>query len=215
MMRPQALGVRPRTPSNLFGTLSGTGASRVMNLTWSDNSLNETSFTVQRATSTAGPWTNLIVLPANTTTYGDPIGDTTQTYVYRVFASNTVGDTAVYAASIGFPTETMNSEFSNVFTQLPAAPSNLTASVFRIGQRIRVRLNWVDNANNETGFTIQRSTSLNFTTNLVSSNIGVNSTTFNTGDLAPNTTYFFRVRAFNSSGVSAWSNIRAITTPAQ
>ena len=31
--------------------------------------INETGFTVQRATSTTGPWSNLAVLPANTTTY--------------------------------------------------------------------------------------------------------------------------------------------------
>ncbi len=214
MMRPQVVGVRPKAPSNLVARPSGTGINRQVSLTWVDNSLNETHFTVQRATSSAGPWTTLVVLPANTTTYVNLIGDTTQTYSYRVFASNTVGDTAVYAASIGFPNETMDSTFSNIATQLPAAPTNLTTTVIRIGSRIRIRLNWVDNANNETGFTIQRATSLNFTTGLVSTNVGANTTTFTTGDLAGNTTYFFRVRAYNQSGVSAWSNIRSITTPA-
>ena len=214
MMRPQVVGVKPKAPSNLLALTTGSSSNRQVALTWADNSLNETQFTVQRATSPTGPWTTLVILPADTTTYNDLVGSTTQRYSYRVFASNIVGDTAVYAGSAGFPTETMDSPFSNVATQLPAAPSDLTATVFRIGSRIRVRLNWVDNANNETGFTIQRATSLNFTTNLVSSNVGVNSTAFNTGDLAANTTYFFRVRAFNSSGVSAWSNIRIITTPA-
>ncbi len=115
MMRPQVLGVRPKAPSDLAFAVTGAEPEQQVVLTWVDNSLNETAFTVERAASVDGPWLPVAVLPENTTTYSDPVDTLDPGYVYRVFASNTVGDTAVYAApSIGFPTETMVSEFSNV-----------------------------------------------------------------------------------------------------
>lgn len=310
MMRPQSVGVRPKKPSNLTAALSGNGNNKKVNLAWADNSLNETHFTVQRAASVTGPWSNIAVLPPNTTTYADPIGNTNTLYAYRVFASNTVGDTAVYASpSIGFPTTTMDSEFSNT-AQLgtatvvkPTAPSNLTATAqagpqilltwtdnasnetgFVIEQAInggtfstlitvgartgtgsvsytdttvalgnsytyrvaavnaagmseysntasvtiaappaapsavsataarqgrnnaRVTLTWTDNANNETGFAIQRSTNATFTANVVNSTVGANVNTFTTGNVSRNTPYYFRVRAVNGAGQSAWVN---------
>ena len=74
-------------------------------------------------------------------------------------------------------------------------------------------LTWVDNSNNETGFEIQRATNLNFTAGLTTNTVGANTTTFNTGNVPRNTTFYFRVRAVNEAGASAWTNTLIITTP--
>jgi FtsP/CotA-like multicopper oxidase with cupredoxin domain len=139
MMRPVAVAVAPMAPSGLMATPVGDGAEKRVDLRWTDNSLNETAFVVERATASSGPWTTLATVPSaasgSTTgeaTYTDPIGTTAQTYYYRVFASNVVGDTAVYAGStVGFPTKTVNSGASNVVSSLgfpPAASVALTAN---------------------------------------------------------------------------------------
>ncbi len=47
MMRPMMIGVAPETPDTLVAADNGSG--NVL-LTWNDNSLTATSFTVQRAT---------------------------------------------------------------------------------------------------------------------------------------------------------------------
>jgi hypothetical protein len=81
------------------------------------------------------------------------------------------------------------------------------ATAVRSGNRnAKVTLTWKDNANNESGFVIERSTSPDFTANLVSATVAANSTTFNTGNLSRNTPYYFRIRAINGAGVSPWSN---------
>ena len=114
MMRPQALVVRPQAPSELAFAITGEGEARKVDLSWVDNAINETSFTVQIAPAIDGPWTDLAVLAADTTTYSHLVGSAGGTYFYRVFASNTVGDTFVYPApSIGFPNATKNSEVSS------------------------------------------------------------------------------------------------------
>lgn len=102
MMRPMGLAVAPDAPSNLNAMSVGSGPGRQINLTWIDNSRNETSFTIQRATDQA--FTQNVVTVATvpsgadgpTTgirTYSDVIGVTNTPYWYRVFASNTVGGT--------------------------------------------------------------------------------------------------------------------------
>ena len=71
---------------------------------------------------------------------------------------------------------------------------------------MRVTVTWVDNATNETGFVIQRSTNATFTANVVTATVGANVTTFTTGTLARSTPYYFRVQAINGAGQSIWVN---------
>jgi FtsP/CotA-like multicopper oxidase with cupredoxin domain len=225
MMRPQVVGVTPNTPTNLTAVRVGSGTNRRVDLAWQDTSLNETAFIIQRATSPAGPWADLVTLDSSgnstgTATYSDPIGNTNQAFYYRVQAVNIVGDTWDYTdpainEGAGFPTLTLASDYSNIgsFAFPPAAPSNLTATNLLVGQRVRVRLDWVDNAANETGFTIERALNSDFTLGLVSTNVAANSTSSSTGNLSRTTTYYFRIRAYNQFGVSAWSNTVSITTP--
>ncbi len=125
MMRPQVVGVAPRDPSGLLLQQIGVGVDQEVNLTWSDNSLNETSFIVQRAESVDGPWTSIADVQSTTgpslgtATYSDPIGDAAVTYYYRILATNLVGDTWDYSDpnlndGASFPTMSIDSGYSNI-----------------------------------------------------------------------------------------------------
>lgn len=92
---------------------------------------------------------------------------------------------------------------------VPGAPTNLTANAVSTSQ---INLAWTDNANNETGFTIERSTNGSTFTQIIT--VGVNTTSFNNTGLAGSTTYFYRVRATNSGGNSPYSNTASATTQA-
>ncbi len=212
MMRPQAVGVTPKAPTDLALGVTGDGISRTLELTWVDNSINETEFTVQRAFTTTGPWETLAVLPADTTLYTETVGTTGQEYAYRVFASNTVGDTELYPApSVGFPTETMASEPTNIVELSlvplapPAAPTDLTA-LWVAGPQ--VRLTWTDNATDETGFFIERAEDgVTFSTLAnMGANIGTGSVVFTDTTVISGTIYTYQVAAENVVGPSGYSN---------
>jgi FtsP/CotA-like multicopper oxidase with cupredoxin domain len=218
MMRAVAVAIAPKTPSGLVATRVGSGGSRRVNLSWTDNSLNETAFVIERATSLAGPYGSLAGIPSGASgpatgarTYTDAIGNTNQAFYYRVRATNVVGDTWDYTdpalnEGAAFPTKTLDSGYSNVAswvaTTPPAAPSNVSATAALQGGNARITLTWTDNANNESGFTIQRATSAAFTTGLVTATVGANVQTFQTGNLPRNTSFYFRIWATNAVGAS-------------
>jgi len=218
MMHGMAYLVPPKAPGNLAAAGSGTGASTQVVLTWTDNSANETGFTLQRATNTAFT-TGLTTFQfgPNVVTYTDIIGSTTQQFYYRLFGSNKIGD----SATPGFPVMTAKSAFSNTaayppLPTPPAAPSNVTVTATRASNVDRVSLTWTDNASNETGFNIQYATNPTFSgPSLVTNTVGVNSTSFTLGRANRFTTYYFRVQSYNSLFTSAWVNASPfpITTP--
>ena len=89
----------------------------------------------------------------------------------------------------------------------PAAPTNLTATAVNAST---IHLQWTDTSADEDGFTI--------TNGVTSRNVGANTTTYDWDHLAPGTYMCFKVRAYNSSGVSAYyptaeSDWICITTP--
>ena len=78
----------PAAPTNLAA--AGVGNSGQVNLTWTDNSNNETGFQVER--STDGITFGVIgTTAARTTSYRDSSAVKRQTYYYRVAAINNVG----------------------------------------------------------------------------------------------------------------------------
>lgn len=90
--------------------------------------------------------------------------------------------------------------------QLPlAAPTNLTATSPSKGV---ITLNWVDNSNNETGFSVERSTSLS--TGFVEiAQVGANTNSYTDRTVARKTTYYYRVRAVRGTTRSGYSNVAA------
>ncbi|HUX75671.1 MAG TPA: multicopper oxidase domain-containing protein, partial [Anaerolineae bacterium] len=107
MMRPVSVAQPPIAPTNLITTTLPFTDS--VQLDWTDNSLNETSFVVQRATTLTLPdWTTVYdTLVPDVTTYTDsaiPIG----VYFYQVIASNRVGYVGVPGYSTLVVTSTSN-----------------------------------------------------------------------------------------------------------
>jgi PKD repeat protein len=98
----------------------------------------------------------------------------------------------------------------SVNTNTPAAPSNLTASAVSAGQ---INLAWVDNAGNEDGFRIERCTGSGCTNFAQLATVAANVRSYADTGLSRNTNYTYRVRAYNSSGSSAYSN--AVVTKTQ
>jgi titin len=185
----------PAAPSNLAATaVSGTQVS----LTWADNSANETGFWVYQSADGVN-YTLLASVGADVTGYTWSGAAPGTTYSFRVTAYNAVAESAASnTATVTTPTPPAP----------PAAPSNLVA---RAVSNTRISLTWADNSNNETGFTIEMSTDgVNYTQ---VATVGPNVTGYTATGLLPLTTYYFRVRAYNAAGNSAYSNVASATTP--
>ncbi len=102
------------------------------------------------------------------------------------------------------PTATPNA--TNTPTPTPttvaiAAPSNLTAQSVSSSQ---INLSWADNSGNETGFKIERYTNGGSFAQIAS--VGPNVTQYSNTGLTRGTRYWYRVRAFNASADSLYSN---------
>jgi hypothetical protein len=123
-----------------------------------------------------------------------------QSYIPRMNAS--------YAMIFRYPDGCIDTtKCLSVVVVVPNAPSNLQATP-NINP-ISVKLTWTDNSLNEDGFVIERSSdSLNFT---VIDSVGQNVTTY-TDTVSSATTYYYKVKAYNTAGNSGYSNIAQVTT---
>ena len=121
---------------------------------------------------------------------------TFHTIPITVASNTTIKAIAVVPGWINSPLAT------NTYTiQMPAAPSVLAASAVSGTQ---INLAWVDSAFNETGFKIERKTGAGGTYSQIAA-VGVNVTTYSDSSVTPGTMYFYRVRATNGGGDSAYS----------
>ena len=93
-------------------------------------------------------------------------------------------------------------------TSIPAAPSGLSATAVSSSQ---INLTWTDNSGyNEDGFKVERSSNGNTWTQIAT--VGPNVTTYASTGLTANRTYYYRVRAYNVLGNSAYSNTASAKT---
>jgi len=90
----------------------------------------------------------------------------------------------------------------------PAAPSNLSATA---ASSSRINLSWTDNSLSETGFRIERKTGADGTYSQITS-VGQDVTSYADTGLAASTIYYYRVRATNITGNSAYSNVANTST---
>lgn len=185
-------GPKPAAPSVLRAeAVLGTQ----IDLTWTDNSTNETAFEVQRKST--GGFATIAWPGANATLYSDTKLQPLTLYTYRVRAVNDGGFS-------GYSNEAsaMSGEAP------PNAPSSLQASI--VSGTHHVIISWRDRADNETGFEIQRKTTGEFARIATT---GADVTFYRDTTVLPLTSYTYRVRAMKNISASGWSNEREITTP--
>jgi hypothetical protein len=223
MMRPVTLALPPNTPTlaNPAYRITGSGNNARINLDWNDNSINETEFVIQRLTWPS-TWTDVGVVFSP---LGQPNTHATRTFVvpgtynpnaaysFRIVAQNTVG----YGAE--FPAMTVKSTSDTVtLGTAPTPPTSLVAA-FQTGPQIR--LTWRDNALNEAGFIIERSTdNVNFSLLTTvgprnsTGNVTFTDTTVRVAETSP-VTYYYRVAAANVASTLPYiyTNTASATVP--
>ena len=102
------------TPTNLTATAA---SQTQINLSWTDNSSDETNFRVERSPNGTSGWTEIATVAANTTTYNDTGLTCGTPYYYRV---------RVWSSDTSYSGYSNNSNTTTQACTL-AAPSNLTA----------------------------------------------------------------------------------------
>jgi len=75
-----------------------------------------------------------------------------------------------------------------------------------------IRLQWQDNSDNEIGFKIERKTGAGGTYSEIAT-LEADVTTYSDTGLSGDTTYYYRVRAYNAAGDSSYSNEDSAATP--
>ncbi len=177
-------------------------SSSQINLAWTDNDNNETGFKIERCTG-AGctDFTQIATVAANVTSYAN----TGLSAPPPATATACAPTTRPATRTIPIPPARRPTQLP----PLPAAPTGLTATAISKSQ---INLTWTDNATNENGFRIERCKGSTCTNFAQIATVGANVTTFANTGLSKNTTYRYRVVAYNASGTSAYSNIAVATT---
>jgi hypothetical protein len=214
MMRTMAFAVAPWDPSNLAASIQG----KKVTLTWTDNSLGETGFVIERANDPSFT-TGLTVFEvgAGVTTYVDNTLVNKQVYYYRVKAVNLVGDTWDYAAAannpnaMNFPTQTASSGYTNI-VGLPLGTTTLVTLTQGAALGSPVVATWTYSpAGDQTGFVIERATNAAFTSGVRQFQTTGDVMMLSDSTYRAGTTYYYRVAPTNIFGTGAWSNTMVIT----
>lgn len=156
--------------------------------------------TVNFTMSPSGVW-------SGGTSVTPPSGTTTVQRSFATLGNNTISATAT-SDSFGRNLQIPYSRVIGVSPTLPTAPSGLTATEL---SSTSVRLNWMDNSNNETGFEVQRRLYPSGTFGYLGAS-AANNPTLTDNSVQAGVPYEYRVRASNSAGTSAFSNTVVITT---
>jgi fibronectin type 3 domain-containing protein len=127
-----------------------------------------------------------LVTTTTATSYGDSGLSAATSYCYTIVAYDSAGNNS--SASPETCVTTLSPASTN-----PAAPSNLAMTVVT---PTTITLDWQNNADNELGFQIQRSTSSGGPWSLVGT-VGVGVTSYTDTGLDLSTTYYYEVAAFN------------------
>ena len=182
----------PVAPSDLIVEVM---SQSVMQLSWTDNANNEDGYVVQISLN-GSTWANIATISTPNVNSYISTGLTSGTkYFYRIYAYNTGGNSEYIIES------------ATTLPSIPVAPNGLSATV----SGLNITLNWLDNANNEDGYKLERSLYGSKTFEeiaMLSSNV----TTYEDTDLPSGTEYEYRVRAYNIAGNSTYSNIIQVTT---
>lgn len=188
------LPTAPVAPSNLFAT---TQSQSAISINWSDNAFNEDKYYVELSLSPASGFTLFDSVSANISSYTATGLQAGTYYYFRVRAYNAGGFSAYTNPVMGITSPA-----------IPQSPENLQVAQLTTTW---VKLTWVDNSGNETGFVLQRAlgsgTFVDFKNYASGATVGYDST------IAAGQTFRYRLYAYNSTGSSTYSNEVQIVAP--
>jgi hypothetical protein len=183
----------PNAPTGLKATSAS--ASKI-NLAWTDNSTDETSFKIYRKTN-SGTFSLLYTTAADAVSFSDAAAagdDLTNSYSYYISACNAAGcSPATNTAAV------------------PFKPTGLTTSAVSSTQ---INLSWTDNSSNETGFEVYRKAGDCSSTNAwtLIKTTAANAKSFNNTGLTSGQTYSYRLRSFTKSSTLPYANGYSVYT---
>ena len=186
------------TPPSALGIDSAT--TTTLTLVWQDNSDNEQGFRIERSGDGGQTFNQLATLAANQTSYEDTGLTADTTYHYRVNAF--LGDQASDYSN------TLQAKTAPEPPEIPQAPSQLDTTDI---QAHRISLSWRDNADNEQGFQLERAENSGFS-GAITIDLQADATTYTDTGLTAETTYYYRIHAFNAAGASDSSEPVSATT---
>jgi hypothetical protein len=181
----------PAPPSSLIAIAV---SSSQINLSWIDNSFNETGFELERSTDGMN-YVLLSTLNANPTGGGTSYSNTPvlsgTVYYYRIKAYNAYGESPY------------SNETNTQTVFLP--PSNL---IVQANSSTQIDLSWIDNTPDEDEFKIERKIGRNGTYELLGTTSAdiITYSDITPGGFTPNTYYYYRVKAWSFFTESLYSN---------
>ena len=135
---------------------AGALSDKSVQIRWTDNSSDETGFSIERSPSATGTFTQVGTATINATSHIDSGLTPATAYHYRLKATGSTGDSAYTAVA------TANTPASGGVALAPLAPSGLTVirpSVAQVGAPPALNVAWTDNSSDETAFLIERASS--------------------------------------------------------
>ncbi|WP_028982255.1 fibronectin type III domain-containing protein, partial [Sporocytophaga myxococcoides] len=188
---------KPAAPSNPGSLVAQVLSYSQVKLTWTDSN-NEDNFVIERAEFNSNNFTVIDNVPANTLTYTNTDLESNTSFYYRVRAQNDGGYSG-YTSIVNAVT----------LINIPKVPTNLAADVKSV---LKINLSWTDNATNEDGFILEKSSDINSGYVQLAA-LPANTTTYTDGGVE-GATYYYRWKAYNAhDGISEYSAVLTVNVP--
>jgi mono/diheme cytochrome c family protein/fibronectin type 3 domain-containing protein len=172
-----------------------------INISWSDVADDESGYKIQRKQN-SNSWLALSELSENTSIYTDTNVQAGNTYQYRIAAFNASG-TSNWLTTLALVLEAEQS--------LPSVVTNIVALLNN--SKTAIDLTWNDQADNESGFKIERK--VNSGNWVLQSSKAANTSSYSDGLISAGSNYQYRVAPFNELGTTSYVESITINVAAE